>query len=92
MATYSLPDLPYDYSALAPAISGDILELHHDKAPRCVRQGANDTSNKLRRHATRARTAASLVSKTFAFNLSGHVFALDLLGTTCPRRWRPPRR
>ena len=28
---YTLPDLPYDYAALEPAMSGQILELHHDK-------------------------------------------------------------
>ena len=26
-----LPDLPYDYSALEPVISGEIMELHHAK-------------------------------------------------------------
>jgi hypothetical protein len=26
---YKLPDLPYDYAALEPAITGEILELHH---------------------------------------------------------------
>ncbi len=29
--TYVLPDLPYDYGALAPHISADTLRLHHDK-------------------------------------------------------------
>ncbi len=27
----TLPDLPYDYSALEPVISGEIMELHHGK-------------------------------------------------------------
>lgn len=27
----TLPDLPYDYGALEPAISGKIMELHHSK-------------------------------------------------------------
>ncbi|KAK5174303.1 Superoxide dismutase [Mn], mitochondrial [Saxophila tyrrhenica] len=27
----TLPDLPYDYAALEPAISGQIMELHHSK-------------------------------------------------------------
>ncbi|MBF4576570.1 superoxide dismutase, partial [Frondihabitans sp. VKM Ac-2883] len=27
MAEYTLPDLAYDYSALAPSISGRIMEL-----------------------------------------------------------------
>jgi hypothetical protein len=31
MAEYALPDLPYDYGALEPHYSGEIVELHHDK-------------------------------------------------------------
>lgn len=27
----SLPNLPYDYNALAPIVSGQIMELHHQK-------------------------------------------------------------
>ncbi|RWW64517.1 hypothetical protein BHE74_00028232 [Ensete ventricosum] len=27
----ALPDLPYDYGALEPAISGEIMRLHHQK-------------------------------------------------------------
>lgn len=29
--TFSLPDLPYDYGDLEPAISADIMQLHHQK-------------------------------------------------------------
>ncbi|MGW0450213.1 superoxide dismutase, partial [Streptosporangium sandarakinum] len=29
MGNYTLPDMPYDYAALEPAITGEILELHH---------------------------------------------------------------
>jgi superoxide dismutase, Fe-Mn family len=28
---FTLPELPYDYDALEPHISGDIMRLHHDK-------------------------------------------------------------
>ncbi|KAK6145687.1 hypothetical protein DH2020_022507 [Rehmannia glutinosa] len=31
LQTFSLPDLPYDYGALEPAISGDIMQIHHQK-------------------------------------------------------------
>ncbi|KAI5679808.1 hypothetical protein M9H77_01035 [Catharanthus roseus] len=31
LTTFSLPDLPYDYGALEPVISGEIMELHHKK-------------------------------------------------------------
>lgn len=29
--TFSLPDLPYDYGELEPAISAEIMQLHHQK-------------------------------------------------------------
>ena len=28
---HTLPDLPYDYDALQPAISAEIMQLHHQK-------------------------------------------------------------
>jgi len=31
LQTFSLPDLPYDYGALEPAISGEIMKIHHQK-------------------------------------------------------------
>ena len=31
LQTFSLPDLSYDYGALEPAISGEIMQLHHQK-------------------------------------------------------------
>ncbi|XP_072975049.1 superoxide dismutase [Mn], mitochondrial-like [Typha angustifolia] len=31
LVTFTLPDLPYDYGALEPVISGEIMTLHHQK-------------------------------------------------------------
>lgn len=31
LKTFTLPDLPYDYGALEPYISGEIMQLHHQK-------------------------------------------------------------
>ena len=31
MTTFSLPDLPYDYAALAPTVSETTMRTHHDK-------------------------------------------------------------
>lgn len=28
---FQLPNLPYDYKALEPVISGEIMQLHHQK-------------------------------------------------------------
>ncbi|GAA3225007.1 superoxide dismutase [Actinocorallia longicatena] len=74
MATYSLPDLPYDYAALEPAITGEILELHHAKHHAAYVKGANDTLEQLE-EARDKEWFGGLVGleKTLAFNLSGHV-------------------
>ncbi|WP_073949305.1 superoxide dismutase [Streptomyces kebangsaanensis] len=76
MGTYALPDLPYDYAALEPAITGQILELHHAKHHAAYVKGANDTLEQLAEARDKDRiTPTGLVGleKTFAFNLSGHV-------------------
>ncbi|MEU4097523.1 superoxide dismutase [Streptomyces sp. NPDC026673] len=76
MGTYSLPDMPYDYSALEPAITGEILELHHAKHHAAYVKGANDTLEQIAEARDKdAITPTGLVGleKTFAFNLSGHV-------------------
>ena len=31
LQSFSLPELPYDYGALEPVISGEIMQLHHQK-------------------------------------------------------------
>ncbi len=74
MAVYTLPDLPYDYGALAPVIAGEIMELHHDKHHAAYVKGANDTLDRLA-EARDENNLSGLVGleKTFAFNLSGHV-------------------
>ena len=74
MAAYELPELPYDYSALEPHISGQIIELHHDKHHNAYVTGANQALDKLEA----ARAAGDFgaivgLEKTLAFNLSGHV-------------------
>src|ERR1700728_454771 len=72
--SYSLPELPYDYAALEPHISGAIIELHHDKHHAAYVAGANTTQEKLA--AARAANDFGAVvglQKTLAFNLSGHV-------------------
>ncbi|MFG2473039.1 superoxide dismutase [Streptomyces canus] len=76
MGTYALPDLPYDYAALEPAIAGQILELHHAKHHAAYVKGANDTLEQLAEIRDKDQiTPTGLVGleKTYAFNLSGHV-------------------
>ncbi len=73
MAIYTLPELPYDYSALEPHISGKIMELHHDKHHAAYVAGANAALENL----AAAREAGDLskvnqFSKDLAFNVGGH--------------------
>lgn len=74
MAVYTLPDLPYDYAALEPAISAKIMTLHHDKHHKAYVDGANTTLDKLAA-ARDANDFGSIVGlqKTLAFHLAGHI-------------------
>jgi len=74
MAEYTLPDLPYDYAALEPHISGRIMELHHDKHHAAYVAGANTALEKLAAAREAGDFAAvNLHEKNLAFNLGGHV-------------------
>ena len=74
MADYTLPDLPYDYSALEPSISGAIMELHHSKHHQAYVTGANTALAQL----AEARDSGNLANvnkleKDLSFNLGGHI-------------------
>ena len=74
MPQYSLPDLPYDYAALEPHYSGQIIELHHDKHHAAYVAGANATLDKLAEARDKRDLGAVMgLEKSLAFNVSGHV-------------------
>lgn len=74
MAEYVLPELPYDYSALEPHISGQIMELHHDKHHQAYVTGANGALGQLAEaRQTGQLGTVNLLEKNLAFNLAGHV-------------------
>ncbi len=74
MAQYSLPELPYDYSALEPAISGTIMELHHSKHHQAYVTGANAALEALANARENGDFAnINKFSKDLAFNLGGHI-------------------
>jgi Fe-Mn family superoxide dismutase len=74
MAPYALPDLPYDYGALAPHIAGEIMELHHSKHHQTYVNGLNDTLEKLAAARDSGDFGAIVgLEKALAFNLGGHV-------------------
>src|SRR3954452_11725001 len=74
MPVYTLPELPYDMSALEPHYSAEVLELHHDKHHAAYVAGANTTLERL----GEARDSddygsINMLQKNLAFHLSGHV-------------------
>jgi Fe-Mn family superoxide dismutase len=74
MPRYVLPDLPYDYSALEPHISAEIMQLHHGKHHKAYVEKANATLEKMDESRDRRdfdRIAG--LEKALAFNLAGHV-------------------
>lgn len=67
---YVLPDLPYATNALEPTISTKIMELHHGTHHAAYVKGANELTEKL--HALPTGDDPSALSRSLAFNVSGH--------------------
>ena len=71
---YSLPDLDYDYSALEPYYSAQMLELHHDKHHAAYVKALNEVLEQLEgARESDDFDAITGLEKKLAFNLSGHV-------------------
>jgi Fe-Mn family superoxide dismutase len=71
---YALPDLPYDHAALEPALSGEILQLHHGKHHAAYVAGANTALERLAEARDQGAWDGLVgLEKTLAFNVSGHV-------------------
>ena len=74
MIKYTLPDLPYDFAALEPHYSAEILELHHDKHHAAYVAGANATLDKLAEARSKNDYDAVVgLEKNLAFHVSGHI-------------------
>jgi Fe-Mn family superoxide dismutase len=72
--TYSLPKLPYGYKELAPTISEEQLQLHHEKHHQAYVTGANAVFEKLEQ----SRKAGSDLDmkatlKELSFHIGGHL-------------------
>ncbi|EWS80895.1 superoxide dismutase [Brachybacterium phenoliresistens] len=73
MPVYTLPDLPYDYSALAPHISARVMELHHSKHHQAYVTGANTALEQLAEAREKNDFAhINQLEKDLAFHLGGH--------------------
>ncbi|KAF3912053.1 hypothetical protein ABW21_db0201962 [Orbilia brochopaga] len=68
---YTLPDLPYDYGALEPHISGQIMEVHHTKHHQTYVNGINDAQEKFAAASNPAEKVA--LTSLIKFHGGGHV-------------------
>jgi Fe-Mn family superoxide dismutase len=74
MMAYTLPDLDYDYGALEPHISAQIMELHHSKHHAAYVAGANTALEKLEEARAKGDFASvPKLEKDLAFHLGGHI-------------------
>jgi Fe-Mn family superoxide dismutase len=88
---YSLPDLPYDYGALEPHVSGEIMELHHGKHHAAYVKGANAAlANLAEARESDDFTMITKLQKDLAFHVSGHVLHSVFWTNLSPDGGGPP--
>ena len=82
---HSLPDLPYDYNALEPVISAEIMTLHHSKHHQTYVNNYNLAEDKIA-DAVDKGNASALVALQGAikFNGGGHINHSIFWKNLCP--------
>jgi len=83
--TYSLPELPYDYSALEPVISAEIMELHHSKHHNGYVTKLNEALEKYHQAETRKEVDLMVeLQSAIKFNGGGHINHSIFWTILCP--------
>jgi len=70
-AKHTLPELPYDFGALEPHISGEIMETHYKKHHQTYVNGLNDAEDKMETTSATADKIALL--PLLKFHGGGHI-------------------
>lgn len=79
LQTFSLPDLPYDYGALEPVISGEIMQLHHQKHHQAYITNFNKALEQLDEAMAKGdSTAVVKLQSAIKFNGGGRILYLSL--------------
>ncbi|OVA17267.1 Manganese/iron superoxide dismutase [Macleaya cordata] len=74
LQTFSLPDLPYDYGALEPVISGEIMRLHHQKHHQTYITNFNKSLEQLDEAMEKGDSSTVVkLQSSIKFNGGGHV-------------------
>lgn len=83
----SLPDLPYDYGALEPVISAEIMKIHHTKHHQAYVSNFNTSMAKMQDALSTGdlRTQISL-QPTIKFNAGGHINHSIFWSNLCPAK------
>ena len=72
--SYQLPDLPYDFNALEPVISAEIMELHYSKHHKAYVDNLNVALEKYHQAESKNDIAAMIHSQAaIKFNGGGHI-------------------
>jgi len=81
----TLPDLPYDYNALEPVISAEIMQLHHSKHHNAYVTNFNVANEKLSEAlATGCPSASIALQPAIRFNGGGHINHSIFWTNLCP--------
>ncbi|KAL5722975.1 superoxide dismutase [Ranunculus cassubicifolius] len=74
LQTFTLPDLPYDYVALEPVISAEIMQIHHQKHHQTYVTNYNKALEQLDQAMAKGDASAVVkLQSAIKFNGGGHV-------------------
>lgn len=65
----TLPDLSYDYGALEPVISGEIMQLHHSKHHQAYVNNFNIAFEQLQEAQQKSMHTFNLLSEIYQFSI-----------------------
>nr|ABR23158.1 manganese superoxide dismutase [Ulva fasciata] len=87
----SLPDLPYEYSALEPYISAEIMELHHSKHHQAYVTNYNKALEQWAESESKQdAVSAPKISSALHFNGGGHLNHSIFWKNLCPAKDAQP--
>lgn len=88
---HTLPDLSYDYGALEPVISGEIMQIHHSKHHATYVANLNVAEEKLAEAQAKNDVSAIIqLGPALKFNGGGHLNHSLFWNVLCPSGSTPP--